>query len=64
MERQLRSLYVANVASYDASYGAFGAVVVLLRWLYIAVFVVVLGAELNAELENRTASDPARRAQL
>jgi membrane protein len=53
----LFALYVSKVASYDASYGSLGGVVVLLLWLYIAAFVVLLGAELNAELENRMASE-------
>jgi membrane protein len=56
----LFALYVSKVASYDASYGPLGGVVVLLLWLYIAAFVVLLGAELNAELENRMASERAR----
>jgi membrane protein len=56
----LFALYVSKVASYDASYGPLGAVVVLLLWLYIAAFVVLLGAELNAELESRMAAERAR----
>lgn len=59
----LFALYVAKVASYDASYGPLGAVVVLLLWLYIAAFVVLLGAELNAELESRMAAELAREAE-
>lgn len=49
----LFALYVANVATYDVKYGTLGGVVVLLLWLYIAVFVVLLGAEVNAELDSR-----------
>jgi membrane protein len=56
----LFALYVSKVASYDASYGPLGAVVVLLLWLYIAAFVVLLGAELNAELESRMAAERTR----
>jgi membrane protein len=56
----LFALYVSKVASYDASYGPLGGVVVLLLWLYIAAFVVLLGAELNAELETRMAAERAR----
>lgn len=51
------SLYVANFGSYDKTYGSLGAVVVLMFWLYISAFVVLLGAELNAELEHQTAHD-------
>ena len=54
------AIYVSKVATYDASYGPLGAVVVLLLWLYIAAFVVLLGAELNAELESRMAAEQAR----
>jgi len=59
----LFALYVSEVASYDASYGSLGGVVVLLLWLYIAAFVVLLGAELNAELEIRMAAERARTAR-
>jgi membrane protein len=44
-------LYTANFASYDESYGSLGAVVILLLWLHITAFAVLLGAEINAELE-------------
>ena len=53
----LFSLYVGRFASYDATYGPLGAVVVLLLWFYISAFVVMLGAELNAELELQTGRD-------
>jgi membrane protein len=49
------SVYVANFASYNATYGSLGAVVVLLTWLYLSVLVLLLGAELNAELERPAA---------
>lgn len=53
----LFSFYVANFGSYDATYGSLGAVVVVLMWFYISAFVVMLGAELNAELELQTRDD-------
>jgi membrane protein len=53
----LFSFYVANFASYDVTYGSLGAVVVAMMWLYISAFVVLLGAELNAELELQTWRD-------
>lgn len=56
----LFALYVSRFASYDASYGPLGSVIVLLLWLYIAAFVVLIGAELNAELESRMAAERAR----
>jgi membrane protein len=51
------SLYVSNFGTYNETYGALGAVMVLLLWLWITAFVVLLGAELNAELEHQTERD-------
>jgi membrane protein len=44
--------YVANFADYNAAYGAVGAVVVLLLWFYISGLAILVGAELNAEIEH------------
>jgi membrane protein len=49
--------YASNFGSYNATYGSLGAVVVLLMWLYISAYVVLFGAELNAEIEHQTAVD-------
>jgi membrane protein len=51
------TLYVQNYGSYGETYGALGAVIILLMWFYISGFVVVLGAEINAEMERQTARD-------
>ena len=48
------SIYVANFGSYEATYGSLGAVAILLLWLYAGAYVILLGAELNAESERRT----------
>lgn len=53
----LFSLYVSHIASYDMTYGPLGAVVGVMMWFYVTVYVVLLGAELNAELELQTAQD-------
>jgi membrane protein len=45
------ALYVANFGSYDKTYGTLGGVVTFLVWLWITNIAVLLGAELNAELE-------------
>jgi membrane protein len=45
------ALYVANFGSYDKTYGSLGGVIVLLVWLWISNIAVLLGVELNAELE-------------
>jgi membrane protein len=51
------SFYVANFANYEQTYGSLGAVIVLLFWLYLSFYIVLLGAEINAELELQTAQD-------
>jgi membrane protein len=53
----LFGFYVSHFGGYNATYGALGAVVSFLMWLYVTAFVVLLGAELNAEIERQTARD-------
>ena len=51
------SAYVARFASYDETFGALGVVMLLMTWFYLTGFAVLLGAELNAEVERQTARD-------
>jgi membrane protein len=51
------SFYVANFGNYNKTYGSLGAVVVFLMWFLISAYMVLFGAELNAELEKQTARD-------
>jgi membrane protein len=51
------TFYVQNFGNYNETYGALGGVVVLMMWLFITSIVILLGAEINAELERTTAHD-------
>ncbi|MDX5378828.1 MAG: YihY/virulence factor BrkB family protein [Halomonas sp.] len=51
------SLYVGQVADMDELYGSLGAVVVLMLWFWLSAYVVLLGAEINAEMERQTRHD-------
>lgn len=53
----LFSLYTSSFASYNETYGALGAIVITMLWLQLTAFAVLLGAELNAELEHQTLED-------
>jgi membrane protein len=54
------SFYVSAIGSYDKTYGSLGAVIVLLLWFYMTAYVILIGAELNAEAERHvTGQDSA-----
>ena len=53
----LFSFYVSDIATYATTYGSLGAFVGLMMWFFVSAYVVLLGAELNAELELQTARD-------
>jgi membrane protein len=48
------SYYVANFGSYNKTYGSLGAAVGFMTWIWLSAMVVLMGAELNAELEQST----------
>jgi membrane protein len=58
----LFSLYVNNFGSYNKTYGTIAGVVVLMLWLYLTSYIVLLGAEINAESERQTTQDTTRGA--
>ncbi len=51
------SYYIDNFANYNATYGALGALIGFMLWIWISTMIVIIGAELNAELEHQTARD-------
>jgi membrane protein len=53
----LFSWYLASFANYNATYGSLGAAVGVMIWLWISTTVMLLGAELNSEIEHQTARD-------
>ncbi|WP_230530195.1 YihY/virulence factor BrkB family protein [Microvirga roseola] len=53
----LFSWYVSNFGSYNETYGSLGAVIGFMTWIWISSIVVLLGAEINAELEHQTSKD-------
>jgi membrane protein len=53
----LFSVYVGRFAAYNATYGPLAAVAGVMMWFWVSVYAVLLGAELNAELELQTARD-------
>lgn len=49
------SFYVRNFGNYNATYGALGAVIIFLTWLYLSAYILLFGAEVNQVLERRAA---------
>ncbi|HSJ90886.1 MAG TPA: YihY/virulence factor BrkB family protein [Ilumatobacter sp.] len=50
-------LYVSQFGSYNETYGSLAGVIVSLFWLWLTAVIVLVGAEINAELEHQTAED-------
>lgn len=51
------TIYLENFADYNAMYGSLGALVGFMLWIWISALIVIVGAELNAEMEHQTAED-------
>jgi membrane protein len=51
------SWYAANFGNYNETYGSLGAVIGFMTWLWLSAIVILIGAELNAEMEHQTARD-------
>jgi membrane protein len=55
---ELLSLYVSQIGTFGATYGSLGAAVGVMLWFYVSAYAVLLGAELNARLEEGDAIGP------
>ena len=51
------SFYLAHFSRYNATYGSLGAIFGLFTWIWLSSVIVLLGAELNAEIEHQTSVD-------
>jgi membrane protein len=57
------SIYVTQFGSYNETYGSVGAIVILLMWFLLSAYAVLIGAELNAEMERQTRKDTTSGAE-
>jgi membrane protein len=53
----LFSLYVTQFGNFNKTYGSAGAIVVLLMWFLVSAYAVLIGGEINAEMERQTRRD-------
>ncbi len=53
----LFSWYVSSFGSYNETYGSVAAIAVLMMWLWLSAFVMLIGGEINAEMEHQTRRD-------
>lgn len=58
----LFSWYAASIAAFNETYGSLGAVIAFLAWMWLSTVVVLIGAELNAELDRRLGDRPTQTA--
>ncbi len=57
----LFAVYVTHFSSYDKTYGSLAGVVIFLLWLWLTNLAILLGAEINAELNHRRAAPHPKR---
>jgi membrane protein len=57
MGSALFSWYLSNWGDYSGTYGSLGAAIGAMMWIYLSLWIVLVGAELNAEIEHQTAKD-------
>jgi membrane protein len=54
------SIYSSTFGNYGKTYGVFAGIVVLLFWLWLSMYAILLGAEINAEAEQQTIEDTTK----
>jgi membrane protein len=54
------SWYISNFGNYNATYGSLGAAIGMMTWMWISMIVILVGAQLNAEIEQQTAGPTSR----
>jgi membrane protein len=53
----LFSWYAANFGSFNKTYGSLGAVIGFMTWIWLSAIVILIGAEVDAEMEHQTVRD-------
>lgn len=53
----LFSWYAKEFGNFNKTYGSLGAIIVMMTWFYLSSFVILVGGEINAEMEHQTAKD-------
>jgi membrane protein len=58
------AIYVQNFGGYNETFGALGGVIILLTWLWLSAFIVLLGAEIDSEIERQDKEEPGEPAPV
>jgi len=59
----LFSWYAANFGSYNKTYGSLGAIIGFMVWIWLSTIIILVGAEIDAEMEHQTVRDATRGAR-
>ncbi len=53
----LFAVFIKNFGNFDRTYGSIAAVIILMLWFYLSGFIIIMGAEINSEIEHQTYVD-------